>query len=132
MLAIVVMAICANAQTIDNDYVRIELKGDRAVITQKNATANAAIAALVESVKAKDFVQDGDHSYASIYTGDPAKTGMKTVWYFVKDSRGYGLGYLDDAAGEDYVAYSNLADAKKSMIKIMRLHYKVYGTLDPL
>ena len=56
LIAIVVMVIGASAQTVDNAYVRVEFKGDRAIITEKNATANAAIAALVESVKAKDFV----------------------------------------------------------------------------
>ncbi|MBW6479933.1 MAG: hypothetical protein K0B37_10930 [Bacteroidales bacterium] len=127
LIAIVVMAIGANAQTVDNAYVTVTFKGDRAVITEKNATANAAIAALVESVKAKDFV-DG---HCDVYVGDPSKTGMEAVWYFIKTEAGYGMGYLDDAAGEDYSKYKTLADAKKAMIKIMREHYASYGTLDP-
>jgi hypothetical protein len=132
LIILALLSLMAPAQTIDNPKVSVTFNGDRASVTIKNATANFAIGELVDAVTTKDFVVDGDYSYASIYTGNPEITGLKTIWYINKDASGYTLGFCDDAAGELAQPFSSLTDAKKEMKKIMRDYYATYHTLDPM
>lgn len=121
----------APAQTIDNSRVSITLNGDRASYTIKDATANAAIGELVDAVRVKDFVKEGNYLYANVYTGDVEANGMSAVWYLVKDGDSYGANFLDDATS-DAVKFTSLADAKKELKRAMRAYYAEHKTLDPV
>jgi len=132
MVILIAVAVSCPAQTIDNPTIKVIFKGDRAEITLKSATANAAIGELVDAVKVKDFKQDGNYYYASVYDGNVEANGMKSVWYFAKEGDSYSIGFCDGPAGDQEFEFSNFSDAKKQMKIVMRQYYALNGTLDPV